>query len=175
MKPRPTFVATGVLTAAATALQVVKPAWVQGALGNKCESGAGAALLACVSYVDDLKTANPLGLTMGHGFLLKAIAEVLAQVIPQAGSPMAWLDPLRVLRGTIAGLLSSSLTFFYWTRLPWVRALKAPQITPVLRIIVPAMAGQKCAQISVKQQYASANVRRLDATIKCRSQHVIPR
>ena len=58
--------------------------------------------------------------------LLKAIAEVLAQVIPQAKAASAWLDPLRTMRSTIASLLSSSLTFYYWTRLNFVRGLSAP-------------------------------------------------
>jgi len=127
VRPRETFVATGVLTVAATAAQVLKPQWVEQALGSTGGANvAGRTLYSLIKYVDDLKTANPLGLTMGHGLLLKAIAEVLAQVIPQASSPLAWLDPLRIVRSTIASLLSSSLTFYYWTRLRWVRALKAP-------------------------------------------------
>lgn len=127
VRPRETFVAAGALTVAATAAQVLKPQWVERALGAAGgANAAGRALYSLIKYVDDLKTANPLGLTMGHGLLLKAIAEVLAQVIPQASSPLAWLDPLRIVRSTIASLLSSSLTFYYWTRLSWVRALKAP-------------------------------------------------
>ena len=106
-------------------MQVVQPAWLQGKLGSASEHRVGAVLLKCVSSVDQMKSANPLGLTMGHGLLLKAIAEVLAQVIPQHGS-VVWLDPLRVVRSTIASLLSSSLTFYYWTRLSFVRGMVAP-------------------------------------------------
>ena len=34
-----------------------------------------------------MKADTPLGLTMSHGLLLKAIAEILAQVIPQSSAP----------------------------------------------------------------------------------------
>lgn len=155
VKPRETFIASGLLTAAATALQVTKPAWVQNAFGA-CESGASAALYSVVKCVDDLKTSNPLGLTMGHGLLLKAIAEVLAQVIPQAGSSLAWLDPLRIVRSTIASLVSSSLTFYYWTRLPWVRAIKAPSW---LAFLLGKTFGTTIAKTAVTQAvYRPANV-----------------
>ena len=124
MKPRATFAAAGLAVTAATAIQVVSPSWLQANMA--CDNAVGSAVLKLVSYVDRLKTTNPLGLTMGHGMLLKAIAEVLAQVIPQGVGASAWLDPLRVVRSTIASLLSSSLTFYYWTRLDFVRRLAAP-------------------------------------------------
>ena len=124
VQPRATFAAAGLATVAATALQVVSPSWLQQNMA--CDNALCGAVLRCVSFIDRLKTTNPLGLTMGHGMLLKAIAEVLAQVIPQGMGASAWLDPLRIARSTIASLLSSSLTFYYWTRLDFVRRLAAP-------------------------------------------------
>lgn len=121
-----TIAAAALTTVSATALQVVKPAWLQGRLGPSCQRGLGAVLNRAVSYVDHLKTANPLALTMAHGVVLKAVAEILSQVIPQLSSATAWLDPLRLARSTIASVLSSSLSFYYWSQSSFVRGLTAP-------------------------------------------------
>ena len=99
---------------------------MQGTLGEAASSGAGAMLLKLVTKINEWKVTNLLALTMSHGLLLKAVAEVLSQVIPQRSGGAAWLDPLRVVRSTVASLLSSSLSFFYWSRLEWVRAITAP-------------------------------------------------
>lgn len=124
--PRCTFVATGTLTVAATAAQVVKPAWLARYLGCYGEHGLGAALLKGLTWFQEMQTTNPLEITMAHGLLLKSIAEILAQVIPQSSSGTVWLDPLRVVRSTLAALLSSSLTFYYWTRSSILRRVTAP-------------------------------------------------
>jgi len=126
INPTATYATTALLTVAATALQIAPPSWVQRVLGPACEHGLGKAVLSCVRTVDGLKQSHPLGLTMGHGFLLKAIAEALSQVLSQRASAVVWLDPLRLVRSTIASLLSSSLSFYYWTRLRFVRQLAAP-------------------------------------------------
>jgi len=125
MKPALTYAATGAVTVSATALQLMTPSWVRSTFGAACSGGAGALLLKVVTWMDDLKTTNPLALTMGHGLLLKAVAEVLSQLIPQRGA-VVWLDPLRLVRSTVASLLSSSLTFYYWTRSSLLRGLAAP-------------------------------------------------
>ena len=122
-----TYAATGLATASSVAALVVTPAMLDGAFPEACKNGIGAMAVKCSSVIQGLKVSAPLELTMAHGFLLKAIAEVLAQIIPQNSDPLgAWIDPLRVIRSTLASLLSSSLTFFYWTRLPFVRSMTAP-------------------------------------------------
>ena len=126
VKPALAFTGAAAVTVGATALQVATPSWVQGTLGEAASSGAGAMLLKLVTKINEWKVTSPLALTMSHGLLLKAVAEVLSQVIPQRSGGAAWLDPLRVVRSTVASLLSSSLSFFYWSRLEWVRAITAP-------------------------------------------------
>ena len=121
-----TFAMAGTATVAATAAQIMKPAWLASTLGPAAEAGAGAVLLRFITWFDGLKTSSPLGLTMGHGFLLKMIAEVLAQVIPQKGGGAVWLDPLRVVRSTVASVVSASYTFYLWTRSDFFRGLRAP-------------------------------------------------
>merc|ERR1712216_103512 len=108
-------------------VQVMTPGWLEGALGKASTSALGAALIRFQAFIQATKLSNPLGLTLTHGTLLKAIAEVLAQVIPQCGDPLgAWIDPLRIFRSTIASVLSSSLTFYYWSRIVAGLGISAP-------------------------------------------------
>jgi hypothetical protein len=122
----PTYLFALLAITASVGLLVVTPAMlVSSSIGTAAGFGAWAVKLT--NTIQTMKVTNPLELTMAVGFLFKAIAEILAQVIPQNGDPDgAWLDPLRIFRSTWASLLSSSLSFYYWTRLPFVRALTAP-------------------------------------------------
>lgn len=126
VRPKLAYATSALLVGAATGMQVITPDWLQRTLPEWCASAAGATALRCVEYLQNLKTSSPLGFTMSHGILAKAVAEVFAQVIPQAHLSRAWLDPLRIVRSTLASLLSSSLTFFYWTRWSVLRGLRAP-------------------------------------------------
>ena len=63
-----------------------------------------------------MKGTNPLGLTLGHGVVTKACADLLAQTIPQSAAGIAWIDPLRLFRSMMASVLSTSLPFYFWTR-----------------------------------------------------------
>merc|ERR1719199_1229561 len=62
------------------------------------------------------KKSNPLGVTLAHGVVTKACADVLAQTIPQQDQALVWLDPLRMFRSMLASVLSTSLPFYFWTR-----------------------------------------------------------
>ena len=101
---------------AATGLQVVTPGWLRGTLGSACEGGLGAAALRCVEFLDGQKRTNPLGLTLGHGIITKACADVLAQTIPHQDAAVVWIDSLRAFRSMLASVLSTSLPFYFWTR-----------------------------------------------------------
>jgi len=116
IKPVLAYAASGLTVTAATALQVMTPGWVQNTLGSACEGGLGKMCLQCVEALTEMKTSNPMGLTLGHGIVTKACADVLAQVIPQNDAAAVWLDPLRVFRSMMASVLSTSMPFYYWTR-----------------------------------------------------------
>jgi len=116
INPLGAYVASGLIVGAATGVQVMTPGWLEGVLGESCKSGVGAMCMSCIEALNEMKTSNPLGLTLGHGIITKACADVLAQSIPQYGAPVAWLDPLRVFRSMLASVLSTSMPFYYWTR-----------------------------------------------------------
>lgn len=68
---------------------------------------------------DDLSFDSTLrvdSLTLGHGIVTKACADVLAQTIPNQDAATVWLDPLRVFRSMLASVMSTSMPFYYWTR-----------------------------------------------------------
>jgi len=122
----PTYAACALATTASVGSMIVTPAMLESSAIDTA-AGFGAWAVKFAGAIQTMKVTNPLELTMALGFLLKAIAEILSQVITQGDDPEgAWLDPLRIFRSTWASLLSSSLTFYYWTRLPFVRALTAP-------------------------------------------------
>lgn len=156
VRPLPTYVATTAATAASIAALVITPAMLE-ASSLDCSSGFGARAVRFTAAIEGMKTTNPLELTMLLGLLLKAVAEVLAQVIPQSGDPLgAWIDPLRVVRSTLASLLSSSLSFYYWSRLQWLRQLTAP--APV-RALLGKTAGTSVTKMVVTQAlYRPINV-----------------
>jgi len=116
VKPVIAYVASGLIVSAATGVQVATPNWVRNTLGASAESGVGAAALSCIECLQEMKTSNPLGLTLGHGLITKACADILAQSIPQHANGVAWIDPLRLFRSTLASVLSTSIPFYYWTR-----------------------------------------------------------
>ena len=113
--PMAAYVASGLVVSAATGVQVMTPGWVKSTFGA-CEKGVGAACLGLVEYLTEMKSSNPLGLTLGHGIITKTCADVLAQAIPQHAAGAVWLDPLRVFRSMLASVLSTSMPFYYWTR-----------------------------------------------------------
>jgi len=116
VKPKLAFAASGLIVSAATAVQVATPGWVQSTLGAACEGGVGKMCLQCIQSLDDMKRTNPLGLTLGHGIITKACADVLAQTIPHQTAASVWIDPLRVFRSMLASVLSTSMPFYWWTR-----------------------------------------------------------
>ena len=116
IKPGAAYVASGLIVGVATGVQVATPGWVEKALGPSCKSGFGALTLRCIDALNDMKSSNPLGLTLGHGIITKACADLLAQTIPQQAAMSAWIDPLRLFRSMLASVLSTSLPFYFWTR-----------------------------------------------------------
>jgi hypothetical protein len=115
VQPVAAYIASGAIVTVATGLQVATPGWVKKSFGTACERGVGAVALRCVEALHATKTTNPLGLTLGHGVVTKACADLLAQAIPQSAG-VAWIDPLRMFRSTMASVLSTTLTYYYWTR-----------------------------------------------------------
>mmetsp|Transcript_39721 Transcript_39721/g.104912 ORF Transcript_39721/g.104912 Transcript_39721/m.104912 type:complete len:271 (-) Transcript_39721:177-989(-) len=116
VKPVGAYVASGVIVSVATGVQVATPAWMRNTFGAACDSGLGAIALNCITALDNMKKTNPLGLTLGHGVITKACADLLAQTIPQHAVGSAWIDPLRLFRSMMASVLSTSLPFYFWTR-----------------------------------------------------------
>ena len=152
----PTYVASFVATAVSVAALVVTPEMLE-ASSVDCTGGIGLWAVGFTAAIQKMKTTNPLELTMALGLLLKAVAEVLAQVIVQGGDPLgAWLDPLRVCRSTFASLLSSSLSFYYWTRLPFVRALTAP--APVAAVLGKTFGTSLTKMVVTQALYRPINV-----------------
>ena len=152
----PTYAATLLATAASVGALVVTPAMLEASSLN-CSGGFGAAAVRFTAAIQSMKVTNPLELTMALGLILKAIAEVLAQVITQGGDPLgAWLDPLRICRSTFASLLSSSLSFYYWTRLPFVRALTAP--APVRAVLGKTLGTSLTKMVVTQALYRPINV-----------------
>ena len=78
-KPNLAYVASGLIVGAATGVQVMTPSWLQNQLGSACESGIGAMCLRSIECLEEMKRSNPLGLTLGHGIITKACADVLAR------------------------------------------------------------------------------------------------
>lgn len=153
--PLPTYTLCTLATAASVAALVVSPDMLLSKFD--CSSGLSATAVRFTTTIQKMKTTNPLELTMALGFLLKAVAEVLAQVIPQNGDPLgAWIDPLRVIRSTLASLLSSSLSFYYWSRLAWLRALTAP--TPVRAVLGKTFGTSVTKMVVTQALYRPINV-----------------
>lgn len=153
----PTYFVTLLATAASVGALVVTPAMIEASGLNTGERTFGEWAMRFTAAIQEMKVTNPLELTMALGLLLKAVAEVLAQVIPQAGDPLgAWLDPLRICRSTLASLLSSSLSFYYWTRLPFVRALTAP--APVRAVLGKTFGTSVTKMVVTQALYRPINV-----------------
>lgn len=152
----PTYFLSLLATAASVGALVVTPAMLE-ASSVDCSGGFGAAAVSFTAAIQSMKVTNPLELTMAIGLLFKAIAEILAQVIPQGSDPLgAWLDPLRIFRSTFASLLSSSLSFYYWTRLPFVRALTAP--APVSALLGKTLGTSVTKMVVTQALYRPINV-----------------
>ena len=113
---RSTYVTSALVVSAATGLQVMTPGWLRRVLGSACESGLGGVALRCVEFLDTQKRTNPMGLTVAHGIVTKACADVLAQTIPQQHAAAVWIDALRAFRSMLASVLSTSIPFYWWTR-----------------------------------------------------------
>ena len=107
-------VATYIVTVATcTGLEVATPGdggWVKKSFGTDCERGVGAVALRRVEALHAMKTTNPLGLSLGHGVVTKACADLLAQAIQQSAG-VVWIDPLLMFRSTMASVLSTTLTY----------------------------------------------------------------
>jgi len=116
VRPLSAYVTSTLLVSAATGVQVMTPGWIRGVLGSAGERGVGALAVRCVDFLNEQKRTNPLGLTLAHGVVTKACADVLAQTIPQGSEALVWLDPLRGFRSMLASLLSTSMPFYFWTR-----------------------------------------------------------
>lgn len=127
LKPMGAYVASGALVTLATGVQIATPGWMRSTFGGACDSGIGALALNCIEGIQAMKKSNPLGLTLYHGVVTKACADVLAQTIPQHSSGAAWIDPLRLFRSTLASLMSTSVPFYFWTRFMARSMAKAPE------------------------------------------------
>jgi len=135
-EPRKVLALSGLLVFSATACQMVTPGWLGGVLGDAAASPVGKTALKCAAALQEQRRSNPLGMVLAHGIAAKASADVIAQTIPQMSAASIWLDPLRVFRSMLASVLSTSLPFYYWTKImplvfrgykPWVqKAMAAP-------------------------------------------------
>ena len=81
VRPRTAYVASAALVTAATGVQVISPAWLKGC-------GAPDWAVGCMEALAEQKKTNPLGLTMGHGLLLKARA--LGTISSRRGRRRRW-------------------------------------------------------------------------------------
>lgn len=127
VKPMGAYVGAGAIVSLATGVQVATPGWMQKTFGSACEKGAGAFAYRCIQAIEDMKKTNPLGLTLYHGIVTKACADLLAQTIPQNSNGVAWIDPLRLFRSMLASLMSTSIPFYYWTRFMARSMASAPE------------------------------------------------
>ena len=127
VKPLGAYVGAGAIVTLATGVQIATPGWMRKTFGAACESGVGAVAMHCVEAIEGMKKTNPLGLTLYHGLVTKACADILAQTIPQHASGAAWIDPLRLFRSTLASLLSTSMPFYFWTRFMARSMASAPE------------------------------------------------
>ena len=116
VKPIGAYVGAAAVVSLATGVQVATPGWMRNTFGSALDGGLGAAALNFIETCEEMKSSNPLGLTLGHGLVTKACADLLAQTIPQQALASAWIDPLRLFRSTLASVLSTSLPFYFWTR-----------------------------------------------------------
>ena len=113
----PNYVVSAVLVSVFTGFQLVTPGWVETRLGGAAAAGAGRVAVRGASTLMSLRKKHPLGMVLTHGVVSKACADVLAQTIPQQNDPQVWIDPLRVFRSMLASVLTTSLPFYYWTKL----------------------------------------------------------
>jgi len=106
-----------VLVVLATAMQMVTPGSVAKLLGGAAPGSMAYGAMQCAEILQSTRKRHPLGMTLAHGVVTKACADVFAQCIPQSDAALAMIDPLRVLRSMFASLLSTSLPFYHWTKL----------------------------------------------------------
>ena len=115
--PRKVYATSSLLVVFATALQLVTPGWLQGVLSGGSTSGVGSFAISTAAWLQSTRKSHPLAMVRAHGIVTKACADGLAQTIPKQDSVKVWIDPLRVFRSMLASVLSTSLPFYYWTKM----------------------------------------------------------
>ena len=116
-RPALAYTSSALIVGTATGMQMVTRPWVEKVLGEASASGVGAFAASCAEWLHAQRVANPLGMVLAHGTITKGCADVLAQVIPAQAAAEVWVDPMRLVRSTLASVLSTSLPFYYWTKL----------------------------------------------------------
>ena len=119
IKPMKSYVSSALIVGSATGLQMVTPGWV-------ASVGGGETLQKCAGWLVGMRKDHPLAMVSAHGLLTKGCADLLAQTIPNGAAPAVWIDQLRLVRSTLASLISTSLPFYYWTKVMarWFRNYK---------------------------------------------------
>lgn len=127
--PAKVYSTSAFLVVLATSLQLVTPKWLQGVLGAQSASGVGVLAVKFAAWLQTMRKNNPLAMVLAHGIVTKACADGLAQTIPKQDSAQVWIDPLRVFRSMLASVLSTSLPFYYWTKMMPSKLLRLCRVT----------------------------------------------